>query len=258
MKCWDRFDMKISLCFTGNRDRVPPLDAELERVGLKPDLRIWSVPDPSEAVLARVVRLDKFVRRAGYLNCTLNHYRAIRTAYDFGARTVLLLEDDIRFLKDLDALAETVDAAPDAAVAMFDLVCDGAPSPTPAEIRAMLDETARDRWAVPQPHPCSMACVALNCRGMTHFLECFDGAFAGKWSLPIVDGFLHPAFRGRAKPPVECRVAWPLACIQTPVAGSPSNTAKGFFNGDASCQLAWYKSIGVEPENYGGGDGALG
>ena len=249
----ERFDMVVSLCHTGNRSRVPSLDRELRRVGLTPDLRVWSVPDPSEAWLERRIRLDRFVRRAGYLNCTLNHYRAIRTAYDLGKRRVLLLEDDVRFLKDLDALAETVANTPDVPVVQFDLISDGAPSPTPAEIRGMAEGSATGRWAVPQPHPCSMACTGLDREGMAHFLRCLDDAFAGRRCLEIIDGYLHPNHRGN----LPVRVAWPLACIQVPVADSPSNTAQGFFGGDTGCQLSWYRSIGVDPKDYGGGDGAL-
>ena len=250
----EHFDMVISLCHTGNKSRVPPLDQELRRVGLVPDLRVWSVPDPSERWLARRIWLDRFVRRAGYLNCTLNHYRAMRAAYDLGKRRVLLLEDDIRFLRDLDVLAETVASTPDVPIVMFDLISDGAPSPTAAEIRKMVERSVDARWATPQPHPCSMACVGLDRRGMEHFLRCFDDAFHGRRRLEIVDGFLHPNHRGD----LQIRVAWPLACIQVPVDGSPSNTAVGFFSGQTDCQLEWYRSIGVAPENYGGGNGSLG
>lgn len=249
----DTFDMVVSLCHTGCKARVAPLDRELARVGLSPDLRVWSVPDPSERVLARAVRCSKFVLRAGYLNCTLNHYRAIRTAYDLGARRVLLVEDDVRFLKDLNRLAQTVAATPDCPVVQFDLVSDGAPDPTPVDIKRQLDSTAMDGWAVPQPHPCSMACTGLDRRGMEHFLRCLSDAFSGRKPLDIIDGYLHPVHRQG----LEVRVAWPLGCVQVSIPSSPSNTAIGFFSGDPGCQAKWYSSIGLDLADYGGEDGSM-
>ena len=242
-----KFDFIVSLCATPCRQRVPSLDAELERIGIRPDLRVWSVPDATERASLNYVSCAPLVRHASYAACTFNHYRAICAAYHLGAERCLLVEDDVRFLRDIDELARIVESVPDADVTMFDLISDGARSPTAGEIRRMLDGSVRDRWAVPQSHPCSMACIGLTRKAMQMFLRCITEPFTEqRGRFDVIDGYLGERYR---KPEgIEVRVAWPLAAIQADIPGSVSNTASVFGAGRAR---SWYGAIGIDITSYG-------
>lgn len=242
----DVFDMTVSLCFTGNADRVPPLDAELDRVGLRPDLRIWNVPSPHELAVVRELPRKKrwMLESAGFRNSGFGHYRAVKTARELGARRVLIIEDDVRFLDDLDLLAETVRTAPDADVLLFDLLKRG--SESTADIRRTCQANASGRWTVPGDNPCSMACYGLNRMGMDYIVRCFEGAFEGLWPLGIADHYLWRRWHGGR---LRFACAWPLACIQVPL-GTISNTAATFGGSDPNCQLAWYRELGMDLSAY--------
>ena len=242
----DLFDMTISLCFTGNADRVPPLDRELDRVGLPVDLRIWNVPSPHELRIVEALPLKKrwMLQSAGFRNSGFGHYRAVKTAHELGAERCLVVEDDVRFLKDLDALAGTVRTAPGADVLLFDLLKRG--SESTADIRRTCETNARGRWTVPQDNPCSMACYGLNRKAMSFIIRCFEGAFEGRWPLGIADHYFWRRWHGGG---VRFACAWPLACIQVPV-GCVSNTAVTFGRSNPNCQLDWYRELGMDLAAY--------
>lgn len=242
----DKFDMTISLCFTGNADRVPSLDRELHRVGLPTGLRIWNVPSPHELRIVEALPLKRrwMLSSAGFRNSGFGHYRAVKTAYELGSKRCLVVEDDIRFLKDLDALAETVRTAPDADVLLFDLLKRG--SENTADIRRTCETNASGRWTAPGDNPCSMACYGLNRKAMAFLVGCFEGAFDGRWPLGIADHYFWKRWHGGQ---IRFACAWPLACIQVPV-GVMSNTAVTFGGSDPNCQLDWYRELGMDLSAY--------
>lgn len=243
-----KYDMVISLRCTRCKTRIPSLEKELDRVGLVPDACSWSVPDAVEQAALPLMRVVALVKTGGYASCTFNHYRAIRTAYELGANRVLLVEDDVRFLKNLELLSKIVANTPCVDIAMYDLVSDGAPRPTTADIRRMLDESVQNFWATPQRHPCSMACVGLTRRGMSILLSHLCDAFDGHGRFDVIDGYLD---RRRLPPGTEIKVAWPLAAVQAPNAGcTPSNTSIAF----GAVQEKWYSDMGVDARDYGGCD----
>ena len=99
---WGRFDRIYLLSGDNRAHRRAPVMRELERVGID--------KHPGFAML-----------RGSFPSGHAAHFRAIM---DFansnkGGRC-LLLEDDIRFLKDLDRLAEIVGSAPNADIVSFD------------------------------------------------------------------------------------------------------------------------------------------
>jgi len=48
----------------------------------------------------------------GGFGCAFNHYSAIKTAYETGANSVLLFEDDVLFLKNRDTIIKYLDNIP--------------------------------------------------------------------------------------------------------------------------------------------------
>ena len=117
------FDHVYCIHFTGNPGRLPALTAEFERVGLLQsgifDF-VYNSPDPWEAkiVSACPVASRERVSNAAFVNLGLCTARILREALYRGFSRILILEDDIRFLKDLARLERTFAATPDG----FDIV----------------------------------------------------------------------------------------------------------------------------------------
>lgn len=111
---WDRFDMVAVLSYTGYQDRQPALWAELERVGLKGRVEwFWNFPSPFTERFANSVRVSGEIRDVNVFNCAMGHYRIVKTAYLLGKSHLLVLEDDVRFVKDAALLERTVRTLPD-------------------------------------------------------------------------------------------------------------------------------------------------
>ena len=110
---WDKVDYIGAVCFTGNWERYCLLVKELERVGIKNFQVIWSFPSPYRDLLfKRVPHIPDMDKRPGYFGATMGQYIALKNAYELGARTALLLEDDCRFLKDLNLLRKEMSSLP--------------------------------------------------------------------------------------------------------------------------------------------------
>ena len=56
----------------------------------------------------------------GALNCTMGHYEIMKEALVMGYKHILIIEDDVRFLNDLDLLSSIVDNIPDYDILMLD------------------------------------------------------------------------------------------------------------------------------------------
>lgn len=118
--CWDRFEYIACICYTGYKDRQESLSKELERVGLLSRTHFfWDFPSPCTEWLARRANHSKYYQKmfpVGY-----NNYRAIKTCYGLGYKSILVIEDDIRFLRDI-RLAESAirDLPKDYEIAMLD------------------------------------------------------------------------------------------------------------------------------------------
>lgn len=112
-KIWDRFDMVIVLAFTGYQDRIPPLMAELRRVGLADRAELfWSFPSPFDTRFANSIRLSGTIHSLPQFNEAMAHYRALKTALELGKSSVLVLEDDVRFLRDVAGIEAALQQLP--------------------------------------------------------------------------------------------------------------------------------------------------
>lgn len=110
--CWSRFDRIVMLSFTKDREkRLPLMEAEFDRVGLTGRVEVeWNFPSPLVNIQAKGIGTDW---GTSIVDCSLGHYRIIKKAYELGAQNLLVMEDDVRFLKDLDLLREIVTTLPD-------------------------------------------------------------------------------------------------------------------------------------------------
>lgn len=118
--CWDRFEYVACICYTGYKDRQKTLSKELERVGfLSKTQFFWDFPTPCTEWLALRANHSKYYQKmfpVGY-----NNYRAIKTCYELGHNSILVIEDDIRFLRDTSCMEIAIREIPkDYEIAMLD------------------------------------------------------------------------------------------------------------------------------------------
>lgn len=206
---------------------------ELLRVGLEAEV-LWSFPNPFERALAKSLKMG--FDSAAYLNMDMSHYRAIKTARELGAKSLLIMEDDCRFLKDVSRLEEGLSALPqDYDVAMLDSFnywCY-----REEEHRKLLSGRVNDWWCRCAVKRCSTACYALSGKGIERFVELYEAAAVGKEKLLVCDQY----FEERWLKGLNFYCAFPNLAIQcrTPKTTSGYETIAGI-----------YKAEGLREEDY--------
>lgn len=111
------FDHIYTVNFVNNKLRQINLNNELKRVGIL-DSGIYDtiefIPSPLINQLCDMsldvsnVMFDSFTKYKMY-NMLINHYFIIKQAYLKGYKKVLVLEDDVRFLKDINYIEKLLD-----------------------------------------------------------------------------------------------------------------------------------------------------
>lgn len=202
MKCWDRFERKVVLCFTGLKDRAPKIEAELERAGLGKWETQWQFPSPLDKTLLRGMRhIGCLDWKIGYFNSSMGHYRAIATAYHMGCGSVLVMEDDIRFLNDRTKIAQALSALPaDYDVALLDsFFKTREKDAVNAEVMAKWRrERAVNKWWAEFDSLYSLGCYALSRRGMERMMFAFEAVETAPkiGKMRIADHFLNRKILG--------------------------------------------------------------
>ena len=169
---WDRFDYKAIVCYTGYKDRYMLLQKELERVGMMDVHPHWDFPNPYHQVLAQFLPMSKFNRKRGCFNIGLNNYRAIATAYYLGCKNCLVMEDDIRFLKDTSMMTQIINCLPDD----FDLALLDNNKPgkmTELEYSQIFNNAIAPYW-YRFSNLRSTGCYAMSRRCMEKYLSVFE------------------------------------------------------------------------------------
>jgi GR25 family glycosyltransferase involved in LPS biosynthesis len=117
-------------------ERVPKLDKELKRIGIDEtaDYFSWVYDYPSGLLdlVYNDMRLNMctaiksssrdFIKRA-----TMKHYEIIKEAYEIGYERILIMEDDIRFHRDVDYINKLLANMPDTDIVMFDKMVSSRP-----------------------------------------------------------------------------------------------------------------------------------
>lgn len=236
-KIWSMFDFKAACLFTGYKNREAALMKELERVGLGDAKIMWQFPTPFDAVMRRNVK-GKAALRTGFFNSGMGHYRAIKTAYELGAKRSLIMEDDVRFLKDLELASKIVrDLPDDFDVALLDVL-----KPQKMPISECLENRRKNMvssfW-------CrffnmrSFACYAMSRRGMERWICLWEGAFKPGGFLRIGDQYMNRDMFGHD---MNMYHAVPNVAIQNPV-GTSNSGQQGWCNG-------FYRDFGIDINSY--------
>jgi len=198
---WDSFERKVVLAYTGNRQRIDLLTAEFARVGLTGVEVLWNFNDHYLKLYENVKCVNFTPSWLALLNNALGHYRIIKSSYELGCRNCLIMEDDIRFLRDVTLLADILSDAPhDYEVLMLDsLGPAGEGDKVSGYWRKVVNRT-------------SAACYALDRRGMEKFIEIYENTI-----YPSDHNFNSKNFS-------QIYYAFPNVARQVSVCGSKTNT----------------------------------
>lgn len=209
---WDRFDYKGVVCFTGYQERYALVQKEFERVGLTGVVPHWDFPNPYHQRLMSVVPMTKFNKHRSCFFIGLNNYRAVATAYYLGCKNCLIMEDDIRFLKNLDTIEASVRALPDDYdLAMFD---HNKPCSLPeSEYVGTFSSKVNPYWSRFK-NLRSTGCYAMSRRGMETWLRLFEAPAHNGGVLRNPDGYFRTEYLGAdknlyvANPPVGIQYSY--------------------------------------------------
>lgn len=181
MKLGD-IDAVFAVCYTGNRERHYRLIKELKRVGIGDVNVIWSYPSPyRKFVLDRIPHIPCLDQKPGYWGATIAHYRAIKTACHLEMRQILIVEDDCRFLKDVDKVWSSLELAPENAdVILLDHVEEKQCRPIPDN--KMYFECDKSY---------STGCYILSRKAMARYIDMYESPVSGKYKKPIMRACDH-------------------------------------------------------------------
>lgn len=234
---WDRFDRKTVLAYTGNQDRIAKLLPEFARVGLN-DVNIhWNFDNRwiKEILFANIdLKVNK---KPVILNNAFGHYAIIKTSYELGCASCLIMEDDIRFLRDVSLIRKILNDLPDNYdVAMLDSFVHGREGNG-----ISIGKNATKYWHSfrHDDRATSAACYALSREGMERFISFYESPCSRDPLLPSDFYFDPPHTKGLKMYFSPVRVA-----RQTSVCNSTTNT-------DYAGWSHLYDDFGCPRRNYG-------
>lgn len=177
---WDRFDYIGVVCYTGYIERVQRLRNELARVGLGNRVVYhWDYPNPFEEKLISSLHFQ-CERTKKAFHCGYNNYSIIKTAYSLGCKSVLVMEDDVRFLKDVAALENVVRSLPqDYDLAMMD---KNWPSLEYSFREKIIKRRVNESW-IEFDKFLSSGCYAMSRTGMERFINVYEKSAFGEGGI---------------------------------------------------------------------------
>lgn len=174
---WSRyFDAVYCLAYLPNTKRLSLMEKELDRVGLlKSKVFRFEYTFPSKycdilyAVLAKNSLCRKMLR-PGNLNAALGHYSCIKKSAALGYDRILIVEDDVRFLKDIAGIRKQLRDIPvDADVVLFDKFVPGN-----TDWSEIVRKNKANRSFVSFEHMGSTGCYMLSRKTILKFSEFYD------------------------------------------------------------------------------------
>lgn len=127
---WNKiFDSIWCISFTGYPERKVGMESEFKRIGiLDSGIFNWRFTFPTifDNILFDVTKKQlkhNSCKNVPSMSCSLGHYGCIKTAYELGHEFILIMEDDIRFLKDNNKIFDIIDNIPPCAdIVNFDIL----------------------------------------------------------------------------------------------------------------------------------------
>lgn len=118
------FDEVYCLHLAENSDKYNLMMSEYEKVGIKDQVKIWwtvkrkisaqignSIDTLHSTFYDKLKKTNKNIYGAVF-NCALEHYTIVKQAYLRGVNTILVLEDDIKFIDNISAVEKAFTQLP--------------------------------------------------------------------------------------------------------------------------------------------------
>ena len=229
---WSRFDFVAIRVFAPNSVRAVSAAAELSRAGLRSVTPFWGAPTPYTNVIERGVKHNS-TAVGPHISITLGHQQMIRAAYDSGSRFALIMEDDVKFSRDITRLYAALDSLPaDTDIGLFDWL-----PPTNASDEAVSALTAPGALWRRFTDLRSTACYCLSQRAMSALLDVLERPALARGTLKTIDQLFWDVLHdGR----LVGYYAYPNPAAQPADARSTSQGVN-----------RRYARIGVSPDDYG-------
>lgn len=207
-----------AICYTGYKVRYEPMKKELARVGLD-DSSIhwhWDYPTPIKKIaLKGIPHMKGLDENPPVWGCTLMHYDVLKTAYCLGYGHMMLVEDDCRFLKDVDKLWDSIGRAPaDWNILMLSNFLRYRTAP------------ASEGW-LSCKSAMSGACYACDRKGMEKLIATYEAAMSGRLEMKVCDYWFDKKYIGDAR----LYIADPVLAVQARFMAT-NNGAKTFVAQD--------------------------
>ena len=220
---WSMFDHVFCIHHLPFRDRMPRLEAELRRVDLldSPNFSFeFTVPSFYDKVVFGATKSAGLndLLTVGQLNLVLATYRILALSEAMGYGRILIMEDDVAFLKDKKEIVATLEMLPERYdICLFDkFAYAGLPT---EEYESYLRDTVNERYAR-YDRLKSCGCYSLN----GSFIPLLKAAYERR--LMITDEYTSVFDFGR---PVEKIFSIKNLCCQVSYAGC-SNVHHGGRN----------------------------
>lgn len=171
------FDRVVVLRHTDYRARDQSLYAELDRVGLTGFAEEhWNFPSP---FVIRFVNSVPFSEGPGNFDETvLGMYAELKVSLDLGVGRLLVLEDDVRFLRDLALLQHLLERIPDDFIdAKLSWIRRGGPL-SAAGLSERASASARLWMPTTGVSTRDTGAIAFSRRGMEWLTGCFEKSLA--------------------------------------------------------------------------------
>lgn len=178
--------------FTGYPERAELFMRELGRIGVTAHVH-EQFPTPIDDFILARVQHQRTINK-GTLSCTLGHYRIMKTAYENGADSIMVVEDDVRFPKDVSLFRKSLDAIPsECDYAKFEWFFGKAQ--TPDERLSIISRPRTVTWIDGRGvKAVGNGCYYMNRRAMKWKIDLIEDAFIrpGRGKLRVNDMYDRP------------------------------------------------------------------
>lgn len=244
---WDEnFDKIYCIHYIPNKERIDDIALELERVGILESSNFqWKYStfygNIQEKLFSQLVKEKKTTLKSHQrMNAALTHYACIKEAYESGAKNVLILENDVVFLKDIEKIKEIINSKPDRDVILFDYM----PANTSDREKKLLQLKMRhiNNYAnFGKGHTLFYAsCYALSRKGMEYIIRNQEAM------LMDGDNYTYDNPAARYKEEITRAVSIPRLCYQRFY-----NTSLTYIRDQKDSARERYLTSWLEPELYG-------
>lgn len=150
------FDHIFVITYTKNSLRRELLECEFSRVNIKDFEYVYNTTY-KYAVIPNLLSVEQNLN-----NCTFAHYQTIKNSYELGYENILILEDDIRFLKNVNEIEEIINKYP-----------------PPGKLNSPYDEVHYDYVLSPVLYTdfyiyCTGSMYSLNQKGMKYAIDMLE------------------------------------------------------------------------------------